>query len=58
MNRKLMTDSFSFQKFFYVDVLEFDAIVTSYFLDLGFKLILSSFCKLLKCILYFTLMLM
>ena len=38
-NRELVTNSFFIKIFFYVGVLEFGAIVTSYFLDLGLKLI-------------------
>jgi hypothetical protein len=46
-----MTDSLFIEKFFYVGVLQFGAIVTSYSFDLDLKFILSSFCKLLECIL-------
>jgi len=49
-----MTNSFFIKILFYVGVLEFGAIVTSYFLDLGFKLVLGSFCKFLECFLYYT----
>src|SRR6185437_13432963 len=52
--RELMTNSFFIMIFFYVGVLEFGAIVTSYFLDLGFKLVLGSFCKFLECFLCYT----
>ena len=37
-----------------VGVLELGAIVASYSLDLGFKLVLGSFCKFLESFLYYT----
>ena len=49
-----MTNSFFIKIFFYVGVLELGAIVASYSLDLGFKLVLGSFCKFLESFLYCT----
>jgi len=53
-NRELMANSLFIKIFFYVDVLELGAIVASCSLDLGFKLILGSFCKFLEGLLYYT----
>ena len=52
--QEFMTNSFFIKIFFYVGVLELGAIVASYSLDLGFKLILGSFCKFLEGFLYYT----
>ena len=49
-----MCNAFFFKILFYVGVLELGAIVTSYSFDLGFKLILGSFCKFLESLLYYT----
>ena len=49
-----MTNSLFIKVLFYVGVLELGAIVASYSLDLGFKLILGSFCKFLEGLLYYT----
>ena len=49
-----MTNPFFIKVIFYVGVLELGAIVASYFIDLGFKLILGSFYKFLEGFLYYT----
>jgi len=49
-----MTNSLFIKILFNVGVLELGAIVTSYSFDLGFKLILGSFCKFLESFLYHT----
>ena len=49
-----MTNSLFIKILFYVGVLELGAIVTSYSLDLGFKLVFGSLCKFLKSFSYYT----
>ena len=49
-----MTNSLFIKILFYVGVLELGAIVASYSLDLGFKLILGSLCKFLESFLCYT----
>ena len=49
-----MTNSLFIKILFNVGVLELGAIVTSYSFDLGFKLILGSFCKFLESFLHYT----
>ena len=49
-----MTNSFFIKILFYVGILKLGAIVASYSLDLGFKLVLGSLFKFLKCFLQYT----
>src|SRR5438876_11447936 len=52
-----MLDSFFIKKLFNTCILEFTSIVASNSLDLHFKLVLGSSCKLLESFLHFTLIL-
>jgi hypothetical protein len=55
--QKFILDAFWIKIIFNLRVLELGAIVTSYLLDFGIKLILSSLQELLEHLLYFTLVL-